>query len=55
VDTVKRLLISLPDEEKGLIVRAIRLVPGTKLSVWVRQVLVDQATLEIAQHNEVKK
>jgi hypothetical protein len=52
---MKRLLISLPDDEKALIVRCIRLNPGTKLSVWVRRVLVDQATLEIAQHNEVKK
>ena len=43
------LVINLPNEEKGLIVRAVRLVHNQNLETWVRRVLLDAATLEIAQ------
>jgi hypothetical protein len=49
---MKRLIFDLEDTEKATLVKAIRLVPGTKLSEWVRRVLMDAATLEIAQQAE---
>ena len=52
---MKRIVVSMPDLEKATIVKAVRLEKGRKLETWVRGVLMDAATLEIAQTEEKPK
>ena len=49
---MRKITVNLPGDEKGLIIRAVRLIKGQNLEQWVRRILLDAATLEIAQREE---
>ena len=51
---MRKITVNLPNDEKGLIIRAVRLIKGQNLEQWVRRILLDAATLEIAQNKDIK-
>jgi hypothetical protein len=52
---MKRIVVVLTDREKYTLVCASRLVKGRNLSDYMRDILMDAATLELAQKKDDPK